>query len=318
MTKTSPIIVETRRADRASLGHSLDLLQGCWKSSSLLWMQVNGFPVLTGLIFSEWNSTAEKAVSRFCQDNGFSELLVRIEKPGQRWMRRRGGYTIPVSQAQRQVEELAAEEMLTILLEPASPYADSYSVTSVCDLRTGKLDLEIVGPGFDASDLLRADIPPHERFESLLRVAGPDAPTAFPPPHRTRVHLIGPDDYAASVQRRLAKIGARLRNPSFPDTSKDVQSADSEQKRLAEDGADFLRRSGETLLLDHSEKYEPIRSLLLTRFIGEWQKLFARAKAASVPWQTISLAASFLPGDRLTIWDFFVPGETDTSMLRRL
>jgi hypothetical protein len=104
-------------------------------------------------------------VDRFSREMNFPELLVRIEQPGVRWTRRRGGYTIPSERAQSTVQALADQGFITILLEPASPYADQFSLTSVCDVDNGKIDLEVVGPGFDASDLLRSDITRHERFE---------------------------------------------------------------------------------------------------------------------------------------------------------
>src|SRR5256885_14475473 len=94
------IFIETPRVSLENLSDSLDLLQGCWKSSSLLWMQSNGFPVLPGLILSDWASDTEVAVSRFCRERNFSQLLLRIEKPGERWTRRRGGYTIPLDTVQ--------------------------------------------------------------------------------------------------------------------------------------------------------------------------------------------------------------------------
>jgi len=84
-------------------------------------MQANGFPVLQGLILNGWGRETEQELSRFCRERNCSELLVRIEKPGQRWTRRRGGYTIPVSEARSLVDVLAHEGMLTLLLEPASP-----------------------------------------------------------------------------------------------------------------------------------------------------------------------------------------------------
>jgi hypothetical protein len=312
--KTS-IFIETPRIGRGNLVDSLGVLLGCWKCSSMLWMQANGFPVLPGLILNGWEREIEAKLSRFCQENDFSELLVRIEKPGQRWTRRRGGYTIPVDKVRSQVEELASEGMITILLEPASPYLDEFSLTSVCDLETGRLDVEVVGPGFDASDILRADILPHERFEVFLGKQG-EKITALPRLQIKRSHVVGPEDYKASVQERLVKIGARLRNVSFPD---EVMSAVAgpDQAVLIQEATHFLQTSGQTTMLDHQE-YEPIPSRLLNTFLGEFLRLFERIRASKIQWKLLSVASSFLPQDRLVIWDFFSPGEHDTTVLSRL
>jgi len=315
MPSNNPIFIETLRVGRDNLANFLDVLPGCWKCSSLLWMQSNGFPVLPGLILNRWAREAEAAVSKFCLERNLSELLLRIEKPGERWTRRRGGYNIPVSAARGVVEDLAKEGMLALLLEPASPYSDLYSLASVCDLVSGKVDVEIVGPGFDASDILRSDTTPHERFEISVEIGV----SGFPKPQQPsikRVHSIAPEAYQASAQRRLAKIGARLRNPSFPE--EEMQAAATSPSELAKEGVQYLQKTGQTRLLDHLTAYEPIPSTLLDAFLNELLRLVRTAVAAEVPWKTISVAGSFLGSSRLVMWDFFVPGNQDTSILATL
>src|SRR5260370_41099002 len=140
--------------------------------------------------------------------------------------------------------------MIQILLEPASTYLDTFSLTSVCDLETGKLDVEVVGPGFDASDILRADILPHERFELLL--GNREMKTrALSQLQIKRTHLVEREDYKASIQQRLVKIGARLRNPSFPDEVMDAATTGSDQAGLIQEATHYLQTSGKTTMLDH-------------------------------------------------------------------
>lgn len=300
------MLIETQQATQEELPHLLATLQGCWKSSSLLWMHANGFPVLSGLVLSDWSHESEEAVARFCRERNLAELLLRIEKRGERWIRRRGGYTIPVHAAHGLVDELAREGMLAVLLEPASPNADRYSLTSVCDLKTGRVDLEAVGPGFDASDILRGDTTPHERFEAILG--------QFQALRPRRLHLIEPDAYRASAQRRLTKIGARLRNPSFPDeVLKAASGPPSEQ--LAQEAVQYLKKTGQTLLLDHLNEYEPIPSSLLEAFLSQLLRLFRATAEAHAPWKALSIAGSVLEPSRLLIWDFFPPGNGDTRFL---
>ncbi len=115
---------------------------------------------------------------------------------------------------------------------------DLYSLTTACDLESGKLDVEVVGPGFDASDVLRSDLVPHERFEVALggwdNEAGTDP--AFLP---RRLSIIGREDYRASVEQRLEKIGARLRNPSFPDDLIGANSSGVGHAALAKEADQF-------------------------------------------------------------------------------
>jgi hypothetical protein len=317
MPFSNPILIETQTVAANQLPGVFETLQGCWKSSSLLWMQANGFPALPGLILSGWTSDSASAVERFCSENDFFDLLIRIEQPGQRWTRRRGGYTIPTDQVQRQVEELEHDGLLAILLEPASPYSDLYSLTTACDLESGKLDVEVVGPGFDASDVLRSDLVPHERFEVALGSSDEEAGTdsGFLP---RRLSIIGREDYRASVEQRLEKIGARLRNPSFPDELIGSGSSGVERAALAKEAEQFLRATGQTMLLDHAEEYQPIPLPVLSVFLKEFQRIFESVRTQKAHWQILSLAASFLPRGRFVIWDFFVPGASDTTVLGRI
>jgi len=315
MPPNRPIFIETSHVGPQNLAEFLDVLSGCWKCSSMLWMQSNSFPVLPGIILNTWTHETETAVSRFCRERSFSELLLRIEKPGDRWTRRRGGYTISVDSVRSQIEELAGEGMITVLLEPASPYLDMFSLTSVCDLETGKLDVEVVGPGFDASDILRADILPHERFEVFLGNRELKT-TALSQLQIKRSHLVGPEDYKTSLRYRLVKIGARLRNPSFPDEVMGTASGPDEAV-LIHEATNFLQTSGQTTMLEHQE-YEPIPARLLNIFLREFLGLFERIRASKMEWKLLSVASSFLPQDRLVIWDFFSPGDHDTTVLSRL
>jgi hypothetical protein len=309
------IFIETSGVGRGNLADFLKILPGCWKCASLLWLRSNSFPVLPGLILNGWGRETEAALSKFCQERNFSELLLRIEKPGQRWTRRRGGYTIPISAARGVVEDLAKEGMLSLLLEPASPYSDLYSLTSVCDLATRKVDVEIVGPGFDASDILRSDTTPHERFEISVEIGVSGLPKHQQPSVK-RVHSISPEAYQASAQRRLAKIGARLRNPSFPE--EEMQSTSNSPSELSKQAVKYLQKTGQTCLLEHLTSYEPIPSSLIDAFLSQLLRLVGSAVAAEVPWKTISVAGSFLESSRLVMWDFFVPGDQDTSILATL
>jgi hypothetical protein len=311
------ILLETTTVSPENLPNALAELQGCWKSSSILWMHVNRFPALAGLIFNGWFQDSEEAIIRFCRERAFSELLLRIEKPGQRWTRRRGGYNVSLEAVENLVQNLQREGMMAILLEPASPYSDLFSLTSVCDVDAGKIDVEVVGPGFDASDILRADMTPHERFEIILNKPLKSAWER----HEllvSRTYLIGDESYRASVRRRLAKIGARLRNPAFPDEWMDPNVSASTVEGLVQNATRYLRESGHTTLLDPSNHFEPIPNQLLDRFLKELLRLSKAVAESDISWRTFSIAGSFLSEERLVIWDFFPSGDHDVRTLSRL
>ena len=84
------------------------------------------------------------------------------------------------------------------LLEPKSPFDDLYSLS----MRFGdnEAEVEVVGPGFDASDLKRGDESPHE----LIRLARKSANGGYVEVGRSE---LSPAQYRAAWKRRLGKVG---------------------------------------------------------------------------------------------------------------
>jgi hypothetical protein len=191
--------------------------------------------------------------------------------------------------------------MLAVLLEPVSPYADLYSLSGVTIPDQGKIVVEVVGPGFDASDILRSDIPPHERWEVSLESARRASASARHAANR--LHLATPEQYEMSVRNRFAKIGARVENPAFPDTPLKAHSPST--TRLIGIGMGYLKSSGQTALLKHAELYVPIPEKHVVAFTSYIQKLLSGLSAYGIHMGSSSFAASVVPKRGLVFWDFF-------------
>ncbi len=165
-----------------------------------------------------------------------------------------------------------------------------------------KIIVEIVGPGFDASDILRGDIHAHERWELGLTSAllGRGSGSTD---RAVRIHLSTSEDYEKSVQERLAKIGDRINNPAFPDVVLKTKGVNVTQ--LRETGADFLRRTHQMALLKNAKAYTPIPEKYLLSFARYAQNLLSGLAAYGIHLGPTSFAASVLPKRGLIFWDFF-------------
>jgi hypothetical protein len=268
-------------------------------------------PVLSGVVVTDWSLVSARAVRRFCRRHQFSELLLRIDKRDDRWTRRRGGYLISLSQVPSIVKELRKEGRIAVLLEPASPYADQYSMAGITIPEQRKIIVEVVGPGFDASDILRGDIQAHERWElgltsSLLGLGPGSADRA------ERIHLVTSEEYEKSVQTRLAKIGARIRNPAFPDVV--LKTPGVNMARLRETGTDFLRKTHQMALLKNAKVYTPIPEKYLLSFARYAQNLLSGLASYGIHLGPTSFAASVLL-KRLIFWDFFPASKREAASL---
>jgi hypothetical protein len=297
----SQLPLEIAAVTRTNLISALESVRGCIKTTSMLWMQALGLRVLSGVVLSDWSRSSEKAVRRYARTRHFSSLLLRIDKRHERWTRRRGGYLVSLTEIPATVKELRREGMITVLLEPASPYTDQYGLAAVTAPDQGKLFIEVVGPGFDASDILRNDVMPHERWEADLGLPNPRGKTR-PTISCRRIHLVSSEHYRATVERRLAKIGARARNPAFPDT---VLGGRTESSLLAKEGIAFLKRMHQTMLLRHSNSYSAIPEKHINSLAQSIHLLLRGLSGYGIHLGPSSFAASIIPRRGLVFWDFF-------------
>jgi hypothetical protein len=210
----------------------------------------------------------------------------------------------------RTVEELKKEGMLALLLEPASPYRDQYSLAGVTIPDEGKLIVEVVGPGFDTSDILRSDIQPHERWEVTINDKELQKPKRSVLP--MQIASVTPELYREGVQLRLAKIGARAKNPAFPE----MKLRDHEEfAHLIQNGVSFLKDTRETLLLKHAEEYAPVPVKYLVSFARYVEKLLSGLSAYGIHLGPSSFAASVILKHGLIFWDFFPARKQEAASL---
>jgi hypothetical protein len=292
--------IEISQVTEKNLICALKQVRGHLKATSMLWMHVLGAPVLRGLILADWSSASAQGFKRFCARNGFECVLLRIDKQCQRWTNRRGGYILPVEQVGRVLRELRREQTLAITLEPVSPYSDRYSFAAVVEPERSSMTIEVVGPGFDASDLLRSDTQPHQRFEVHIALRDPSSSGNF---DCRCAYVVGAEDYQATVEQRLIKIGARLRNPAFPRSVK--QSSQRDEDRLRSDAIAYLTRSKQTLLLRHQDAFVPIPHKHVSRFVSGVTRVLAGLANYGIHLGPTSFSASLIGAGRLVFWDFF-------------
>jgi hypothetical protein len=170
-----------------------------------------------------------------------------------------------------------------------------------------KIVVEVVGPGFDTSDVVRGDLLPHERFEVFAPLDDPgSALRNGSVPQRT--YLITQESYRRSVDDRLTKIGSRLRNPAFP------KEVTADPRELREDARSYLRRTRESLLLRHSESYEPIPGTYVSRFISGVLEILAGLERHAIRLGAVTFSGTFTTRRRLVYWDFF-PADTKKAHL---
>jgi hypothetical protein len=302
--------LDISKVNKTNLVAALESVRGCLKTTSMLWMKTLGLPVLDGIVVADWSRGSAVAVKNFSKARSLSRFLLRIDKRHDRWTLRRGGYLVSLEEVPSVVKELQREGMLAVLLEPASPYADQYSLAGVTIPQSNKMIIEVVGSGFDASDMLRGDLQSHERWESSLEQG---MAAAAGHPSVRRLSTVTSEEYARSVQRRLAKIGARAESPAFPDIL--LKSTNRSESELAQAGINYLRSTKQPALLKHAEEYSRIPEQNVVTFVKLVQKLLSGLSAYGIHLGSSSFAASIVQKRGLVFWDFFPARKQEADAL---
>lgn len=306
MTVDEPAFLEINTISKRNLKDAIAAVHGYVKFTSMLWIRALGQPTPDGIMIKRWSQDAADALSGFCKRQACTELLLRVDAYKRRWSALRGGYLVPIDGVEQLVRRLNRKRIIAALLEPLSPYSDRYCLACVTDPQRRRMTVEIVGPGFDTSDLLRGDTLPHERFELAMMHHEPDLSAG--PEH---TYIVNTHDYRRSVEERLVKIGARLRNPSYP--NKVLQHAD--RGRLTEEAIEYLRRTRQMLLLKHLDHYEPIPTVFLARFTKGVNKIIAHLGTYSIYLGPASFSGTFTAHGRFVFWDFFPADKTELTRL---
>ncbi len=249
-----------------------------------------GLPAREGFVVTRWSEGIASWLGEAIRQKGWKKVLVRTDSSEERGSYMRGGFQIEAREVDARVPEILAMGRIVSLLEPSDRHENLYGINLLLPNGKAEAILEIVGPGFDVSDINRGDVTPHERIR-LLCYADRVLPAVL------SRHLVTPEDYAISKRLRLEKIGRSLT------TGAPLSPGD-----LAGAGEEHLRKIDRTLLLDQ-EAYAPLPESLLRRYVDLVRDLPWRLGWGSQEREFV-VSASVLPGGsepRMVFWDIVRP-----------
>lgn len=308
MGSQNPIDLTRVRPD--ALSAKLRRVRGYAKTTSIIWLRALKIPTLKGLAIPKWSNAAAHAVERFARSIRSGKVLIRYDHHGERWTNRRGGYVAAISEVEAIVRSVQGEGTLVLCLEPASPFSDLYSLAAITDPDKNKISVEVVGPGFDASDILRGDVQVHERFEVGAKCNYNDLLVRGRVVSVDQTFLVSKDQYVRSVKTRLQKIAAKLQNPT------EAPMVGGRGNRTSIASAErYLKRVREQLLLEHRRSYVPIPPRMLNTFLQYVLDTLHGLALRGVHLGPTSFAASFISAKRIVVWDFFPARREELSEL---
>ena len=286
----------------SSLFEALDFFQGYNKVVSILYLRMLRLPTLKGLVVWHWDENVQEKVLSIFNSWRHSSFLIRTDKKVETGEYMRGGYIRGVKDLDKEATAILNAGRIVILLEPRSPYDDLYSINAMFLPGEENISLEVVGPGFDASDLNRGDISPHETI--YLPKRKPSMGYLLRASNINR-NITDANTYKRSVHIRLAKIGRLLadRNGWLP-PKLDVNISLEQKARY------YLQETGKTLLLEHEKRYRSIPLRLLNKVHSRIADLPQKAQVLGIEGEPMVVSMSFFyPDNALAFWDIVWPSQ---------
>jgi len=268
------------------------------KFHSILRLRLSAFPILGGLIVTSWDDDTNREIHAFCYYHSIDHILIRhdtIKDTGHSPM---GGYTVALQNIEREVKAFLTMGRIVFLLFPSSPFNNLYSLNSLF-INSTDIVIEVVGPGFDASDLQRGKITPHEIFQlnrnALIHGAEGEVERAL----SNRIKLVSESEYSKSILQRLDTVYYKLAKSKLITDNTDLKL--DERHRYARE---TLLHLGYPLLLNNEYLYKPITKILLlgmVRYIVNLPTVFNITEGYSYPYV---LSCSYVDGgNKLVFWD---------------
>jgi hypothetical protein len=216
-----------------------------------------------------------------------------------------GGYLVTLEDVQTEALNYFELGRILFFLEPCCSFDNSYNINTLFE-NDQSLLLEIVGPGFDASDLQRGYTTPHEIIQidnAMLKTGMTPSQSSFEQVVR-RTFLVDNRSYENSVRQRYIKIAKRLK-----DRGKILfEERETSENDLIAMARAYLQDNGHQMLLLNENNYTPIPTHHLYEIYSYIYNLPERLQHYVNHGLPFVVSSSYVKkGTKLVFWDIVWP-----------
>ncbi len=154
-----------------SLDAAISDLKGFWKLWSACLLQSVSLPTLRGMIVTRRYPEIHEQLHSFLEEVEATTALIRHDIQNESPPHPRGGFLASEHLLPEILDFFFGLNRIVAVYEPADPLLNSYNLNALFESATD-VWVEVLGPGFDASDLQRGDLSPHEVFSIALAADG--------------------------------------------------------------------------------------------------------------------------------------------------
>lgn len=267
-------------------------LNDFWKAKSIAYLDKFGLPTLPAIAITNWNEEVKTELIQICKEKGWNSVVIRTDKKAETGERiPRGGYLTNLDQLSSEITKIFDMERIAMILEPRDRYRNLYGINILYEKTSPEnLYFEVVGPGFEVSNLNRGDIMPHERI-IIKRIS--DEPIILT--HNT----ISLSDYKNSVFTRFVQIGRSIdQNQSTENMSDD---------ELAKIAKNFLKKNKYDLLSQNETNYSSIPIDYINKIKNYVAELPYKMSKIGLDVEQFVLSATVFDSGELVFWDIVWP-----------
>ncbi|NDB92670.1 MAG: hypothetical protein EB167_08270, partial [Nitrososphaeria archaeon] len=174
-----------------------------WKAKSIAILDKLGFHVLPGAAILAWNEKISLKLLNYCKENNWTSVTIRTDKAKETGENiPRGGYQVQINKLETEIKKHLRNGRIVIVHEPRDRYKNLYGINVLYDNKIPtELYFEVVGHGFEVSNLNRGDIQPHEKL--VIRKKNDEFVIL-------KRDIISNSEYKNSVNLRYQQIGISL------------------------------------------------------------------------------------------------------------
>ena len=256
------------------LSMALEELRGYWKLWSACLLKSVSLPTPRGIILCRINSV-QRRLQEFLGRNDVTTALIRHDRQNEAPPYQRGGFLVPQERLLTTVRSFLSEGRIVAVYEPFNRLENGYNLNLLFQ-SIDEVLIEIAGPGFDASNLQRGDITPHEVLNVELSGSGSIRAIAV-------VRRTTNEEYRRSVRTRIDK---------FQEFSSTWQNQSKDQSLCSS-----LLQTQEYRPVPRSLLIESITAIVESRFIQRFDEL----TGVGLP---LNISTSYVNrGKRQVFWD---------------
>jgi hypothetical protein len=271
-------------------------LRGFWKLWSACLLSDCGLPTLSGIIVTRSYPGLLSDLHLFLEAMGSTVALIRHDKRPEKPPYPRGGFLVGQALLEDTIGFFFGLDRIVAVYEKADPLLNLHNMNFLFESER-ELWVEVVGPGFDASDLQRGEISPHETFSVSL--SAQEAISKI-----TLVRRADQKDYEESVRWRKDKIISKLDSTPTSELAGKIR----EDLGIPNDLEAHLKRIDSPLC--HFQSYRPVSEILLRDTVTEIirSRVLARYSELSGAKFPITFSTSLVNrGRKLVFWDIVSP-----------